>query len=56
MSRDKVMTLIAAKANVSVRTVQRFLEGQTKPHAIVLEAIQRAAKELKINLKVYKAA
>lgn len=55
MSRDKAMTLIAARANVSARTVRRYLEGETKPHAIVLEAIERAAKELKINLKAFKS-
>ena len=49
------MTLIAARANVSARTVRRYLEGETKPHAIVLEAIERAAKELKINLKAFKS-
>jgi hypothetical protein len=45
------MTLIAAKANVSQRTVRRILDGDTKkPHSIVEEAIKRAAKELKISL------
>ena len=45
------MTLIAAKANVNPITVRRYLDGTTKAHAIVEEAILHAAKELKIDLK-----
>jgi DNA-binding LacI/PurR family transcriptional regulator len=51
MSRTKAMTLIAAKANVNPITVRRYLDGTTKAHAIVEEAILHAAKELKIDLK-----
>jgi DNA-binding LacI/PurR family transcriptional regulator len=45
------MTLIAARANVSPRTVRRFLDGETRPHPITEQAITEAAKALKINLK-----
>lgn len=45
------MTLIAARANVSQRTVRRFLDGDTKPHPITEQAIVDAAKILKINLR-----
>ena len=49
MSRDRSTMLIAASANVSQRTVRRYLDGD---HVlpIVKDAIHRAAKELKIAL------
>lgn len=46
------MTMIAARANVSQRTVRRFLDGDTKPHPITEQAMVDAAKALKINLKM----
>lgn len=45
------MALIAVKANVSPRTVRRFLDGDTTPHDITKQAILDAAKALKISLK-----
>lgn len=43
------MTKIAALADVSQRTVRRFLDG-TDVLPVTRAAIVRAAKELKINL------
>jgi len=50
MSREQSMTKIAATANVSQRTVRRYLDGD-RVLPLVEDAIKRAAKTLKINLK-----